>query len=29
MDVLFMAVAAAFFILCWGLVELADRLTGG
>ena len=29
MDVLFIVLIVLFFALCWGLVELADRISGG
>ena len=29
MDMLFIALVILFFALSWGLVELADRLSGG
>ncbi len=29
MDILFIGLALLFFILSWGLIELADRLSGG
>ncbi len=28
MDGLFMGLAVLFFALCWGLIELADRISG-
>lgn len=29
MDIVFIGLALLFFVLAWGLVELADRLSGG
>ena len=29
MDIVFIVLVILFFILSWGLVELADRLSGG
>ncbi len=29
MDIVFIALVVLFFALSWGLVELADRLSGG